>query len=138
MVALAMAVSMMGTLNGTILSGGRLAYAPAREGYFLRAFAQVHPRFHTPTVALAAQCVLAAALLEGARTAREGAAGHLLFYAVAFGLAAGAAALSYRFFERPMLRLKDRYFASTSAKPMRTCTGEIFKKPNTPSARVRR
>ena len=57
--------------------------------------------------------VLAAALLEGARTAREGAAGHLLFYAVAFGLAAGAAALSYRFFERPMLRLKDRYFAST-------------------------
>jgi APA family basic amino acid/polyamine antiporter len=63
LVALAMAVSMMGTLNGTILSGGRLAYAPAREGYFLRAFAHVHPRFHTPTVALAAQCVLAAALL---------------------------------------------------------------------------
>jgi basic amino acid/polyamine antiporter, APA family len=71
LVALAMAVSMMGTLNGTIMSGGRLAYAPAREGYFLRAFAQVHPRFHTPAVALVAQCAIATVLLLMGGTFRQ-------------------------------------------------------------------
>jgi APA family basic amino acid/polyamine antiporter len=63
LVAAAMAVSMLGTLNGSIMSGGRLAFAPARDGYFFRVFAQVHPRFRTPSVAIAMQCALSVALL---------------------------------------------------------------------------
>jgi peptidoglycan/LPS O-acetylase OafA/YrhL len=61
--------------------------------------------------------VLAMALLEGARVpfldgARSGGAEHFAFYVLAFALAAGVAALSYRYFETPLLRIKDRYFAA--------------------------
>jgi APA family basic amino acid/polyamine antiporter len=35
----------------------------ARDGYFFKAIAEVHPRFRTPWVALAVQCGLAIALL---------------------------------------------------------------------------
>src|SRR5581483_7716700 len=50
--------------------------------------------------------VAAAALLEGAGLLRDGAAGHAGFYALAFALSAGVAALSYRFLEGPLLRIK--------------------------------
>jgi peptidoglycan/LPS O-acetylase OafA/YrhL len=54
--------------------------------------------------------VVAMALLERAHL--EGSPSeHLVFYLLAFALAAGVAALSYRFFETPLLRVKDRYFA---------------------------
>jgi peptidoglycan/LPS O-acetylase OafA/YrhL len=54
--------------------------------------------------------VLAMALLQRAHL--DGLpAEHLVYYLVAFALSAGGAALSYRFFETPLLRLKDRYFA---------------------------
>jgi peptidoglycan/LPS O-acetylase OafA/YrhL len=54
--------------------------------------------------------VLAIALLQRARL--DGfPAEHVLFYVVAFAITAGGAALSYRFLEMPLLRLKDRYFA---------------------------
>jgi APA family basic amino acid/polyamine antiporter len=58
-----MAISMLVTLNGTIMSGARVPYAVARDGYFFRALADISPRFHTPSVALAAQAVLSIALL---------------------------------------------------------------------------
>jgi len=54
--------------------------------------------------------VLAMALLQRAHL-DVSPAEHVLFYVVAFALAAGGAALSYRFLEMPLLRLKDRYFA---------------------------
>jgi APA family basic amino acid/polyamine antiporter len=38
-------------------------FATARDGYFFKAIAEVHPRFHTPSVAIITQCVLAIALL---------------------------------------------------------------------------
>jgi peptidoglycan/LPS O-acetylase OafA/YrhL len=61
---------------------------------------------------------LAMALLEAAGLWREGQGHRVLFYVVAFGFSVGAAALSYRFLESPVLRLKDRYFRpETSAKP---------------------
>jgi APA family basic amino acid/polyamine antiporter len=58
-----MAVSMLVTLNGTIMSGGRIPYAVARDGYFFKALAEVHPRFHTPSLALIVQAVAAILLL---------------------------------------------------------------------------
>jgi APA family basic amino acid/polyamine antiporter len=62
-VSAGMAVSMLVTLNGTIMSGARVPYAVARDGYFFHALAEVHPRFHTPSVAIAVQAVLSILLL---------------------------------------------------------------------------
>jgi APA family basic amino acid/polyamine antiporter len=62
-VSAGMAVSMLVTLNGTIMSGARVPFAVARDGYFFSALADVHPRFHTPSVAIAAQAVLSIILL---------------------------------------------------------------------------
>jgi len=62
-VSAAMALSMLVAMNGTIMTGGRMPYAMARDGYFFAAMADVHPRFRTPANALVAQAVLASALL---------------------------------------------------------------------------
>jgi APA family basic amino acid/polyamine antiporter len=45
------------------MSGARIPYAMARDGYFFKAMADVHPRFHTPSVALVVQLVLSVILL---------------------------------------------------------------------------
>jgi len=58
-----MAISMLVTLNGTIMSGARIPFAVARDGYFFKAVAEVHPRFRTPSVAIIVQCILAIVLL---------------------------------------------------------------------------
>jgi APA family basic amino acid/polyamine antiporter len=63
LVSAGMAVSMLVTLNGTIMSGARVPFAMARDGYFFKAIAEVHPRFHTPSVAIVVQCGLAIVLL---------------------------------------------------------------------------
>jgi APA family basic amino acid/polyamine antiporter len=63
LVSAGMAISMLVTLNGTIMSGARVPFAMARDGYFFKAIAEVHPRFHTPSVAIVVQCGLAIALL---------------------------------------------------------------------------
>jgi basic amino acid/polyamine antiporter, APA family len=62
-VSAGMAISMLVTLNGTIMSGARVPFAVARDGYFFRALAEVHPRFHTPSVAIFVQAVLSILLL---------------------------------------------------------------------------
>jgi basic amino acid/polyamine antiporter, APA family len=62
-VSAGMALSMLVTLNGTIMSGARVPFAVARDRYFFRALAEVHPQFHTPSVAIAAQAVLSILLL---------------------------------------------------------------------------
>jgi APA family basic amino acid/polyamine antiporter len=63
LVSAGMAISMLVTLNGTIMSGARVPFAMARDGYFFKAIASVHPRFHTPSVAIIVQCGLAIVLL---------------------------------------------------------------------------
>jgi APA family basic amino acid/polyamine antiporter len=70
-VSLGMALSMLVTLNGTIMSGARIPYAMARDGYFFRAMADVHPRFHTPHVALLVQLALSILMLMFAGNFRE-------------------------------------------------------------------
>jgi APA family basic amino acid/polyamine antiporter len=50
-------------LNGTIMSGGRVPFAVARDGYFFRALAEVHPVFRTPGNALVVQALLSCVLL---------------------------------------------------------------------------
>src|ERR1700686_2207066 len=63
LVSAGMAVSMLVTLNGTIMSGARVPFAVARDRYFFSAVAEVHPRFHTPSVAIVVQAILAILLL---------------------------------------------------------------------------
>ena len=63
LVSAGMAISMLVTLNGTIMSGARVPFAMARDGYFFQSIAQIHPRFRTPSVAIVVQCALAITLL---------------------------------------------------------------------------
>ena len=63
LVSAAMALSMLVTLNGTVLSGARIPYAAARDGLFFRSMAAVHPRFRSPSTSLVVQGLLATALL---------------------------------------------------------------------------
>ena len=63
LVSAAMALSMLVTLNGTVLSGARIPYAAARDRLFFRGMAAVHPRFHSPSTSLIVQGVLATVLL---------------------------------------------------------------------------
>jgi APA family basic amino acid/polyamine antiporter len=58
-----MAISMLVTLNGTIMSGARIPFAVARDGYFFSALARVNPRFHTPSVAIGVQAAISIVLL---------------------------------------------------------------------------
>ena len=48
-------LSIIGAINGCILTGARIPFAQARDGLFLSSFGRVHPRFKTPSVALVAQ-----------------------------------------------------------------------------------
>ncbi len=61
-VTLILAISALGTLNSSILSGARVDYAMARDGVFFRFVAKIHPQFRTPSNALLFQCAMAAAL----------------------------------------------------------------------------
>jgi APA family basic amino acid/polyamine antiporter len=61
-------VSILGTLNATVLVGPRIAYAMALDGLFFRGVDRSHRRFDTPHVAIALQGVAAVVvllLLEG-------------------------------------------------------------------------
>ena len=51
-VSIAAMISIFAALNGSILSGARVPYAAARDGYFFHAIGYVHPRHHTPGVSI--------------------------------------------------------------------------------------
>jgi len=52
-------VSMFGWLTGSILAGPRALFALARDGFLPRQLAAVHPRHHTPHLAIIAYGILA-------------------------------------------------------------------------------
>ena len=62
-VALAILMSIIGTLNGCFLTIPRIYFAQARDGLFFRRFAEVHPVHKTPSFAILAQAPWAAVLL---------------------------------------------------------------------------
>ncbi|PYV74696.1 MAG: amino acid transporter [Acidobacteria bacterium] len=63
LVSIGMVISMLATLNGTVMSGGRVPFAVARDGYLFKALGEVHPRFHTPGLALVVQAAVAIILV---------------------------------------------------------------------------
>lgn len=53
-----MAISMFGYISGMTLAVPRALYAFGRDGFLPRPIAAIHPRFHTPHVAIAVQAVI--------------------------------------------------------------------------------
>jgi basic amino acid/polyamine antiporter, APA family len=50
-------LSIIGAINGNILTGARIPFAQAQDGLFFSPFGRVHPRFQTPGFAIVAQAV---------------------------------------------------------------------------------
>jgi len=71
LVSFGMALSMLVTLNGTTMSGARVPFAVARDGYFFSALAEVHPRFHTPSMSIIVQAILSILLLLAGGSFRQ-------------------------------------------------------------------
>ena len=63
LVSIGMAVSILASLNGTILSGARIPFAAARDGMFFRSMAHIHPRFESPSISLGVQAAMSTVLL---------------------------------------------------------------------------
>jgi APA family basic amino acid/polyamine antiporter len=66
-VSVAAMISIFAALNGSILSGSRVPYALARDGYFFRAFAAVHDRHATPGFSIIALSAWACVLVLSGR-----------------------------------------------------------------------
>jgi APA family basic amino acid/polyamine antiporter len=62
-VAIAAMISIFAALNGSILSGARVPYAMARDGYFFAGAGRVHSRHRTPHVAILALSLWGAVLV---------------------------------------------------------------------------
>jgi amino acid transporter len=62
-VTVAVMISILAALNGSILSGARVPYAMARDGYFFRPVARVHPAYRTPGVAMIVLCAWSCVLI---------------------------------------------------------------------------
>jgi len=66
-VSVAAMISIFAALNGSILTGSRVPYAAARDGYFFSAIGRVHPRYQTPAVSIVALSAWAALLVLSGR-----------------------------------------------------------------------
>ena len=58
-----MVISILGTLNATVLVGPRIAYAMALDGLFPGGIDRAHARFATPHRAIVLQAIVSAALI---------------------------------------------------------------------------
>ena len=62
-VTLMILLAMLGSINGSVMTGCRVAYAMAEKGHAPAPAGRLHPRFGTPVVALWLQSALAIALI---------------------------------------------------------------------------
>jgi APA family basic amino acid/polyamine antiporter len=63
LVSVAMVIALTASLNGVAMSGARMTFALSRDGNFFKVLSNVHPRFHTPHVAIAMQGALSVIFL---------------------------------------------------------------------------
>lgn len=56
-------LSIIGAINGNILTAPRIPFAQARDGLFFRRFGEIHPRFKTPSFAILVQGIWASVLI---------------------------------------------------------------------------
>ena len=66
-VSIAAMISIFAALNGSILSGARVPYAAARQGYLFHSLGYVHPEHHTPSRSILVLTLLAAVLVLSGR-----------------------------------------------------------------------
>jgi len=66
-VSLAAMISIFAALNGSILTGSRVPYALARDGYFFAPFARVHPQRHVPGFSILALSAWSAVIVLSGR-----------------------------------------------------------------------
>jgi amino acid transporter len=57
-VSIAVMISTFGTLNGSVMTGSRILFAMAADGALFKPIAIVHPKFQTPSVAIALEAGL--------------------------------------------------------------------------------
>lgn len=97
-------LSSLGGLNTSLLTGGRVYFAMAREGMFFSKVGAIHPRFLTPHVSLALQGVWSCGLLllwsQFERITDNVVFCYWIFYALG-GLAMMKLRLSHPHLERP-------------------------------------
>jgi len=63
LIAVLVMISTTGSINGTMMTATRAYYAMAKDGLFFKWLSFVHPKFRTPSRAIVAHCVWAAAIL---------------------------------------------------------------------------
>jgi len=63
LIALVILCSILGSMNGWMMAAPRTYYAQARDGLFFRRFAEVHPRYLTPSFSIVAQAIWAILLV---------------------------------------------------------------------------
>jgi APA family basic amino acid/polyamine antiporter len=62
-VAVFVLISILGTLNASVLVGPRIAYAMALDGLFMRGVDRAHPRYRTPSGAIVLQALVSVGIL---------------------------------------------------------------------------
>lgn len=63
LVSVTVLISIVGAINGCILTVARIPFAQAQDGFFFRRFGRVHPRFETPAFAIVIQGLWTAVLV---------------------------------------------------------------------------
>ena len=63
LVAIMVMISASGSINGTMMTAPRVYYAMAKDKLFFNWFAYIHPKFHTPSRAIIAQCAWSIVIL---------------------------------------------------------------------------
>ncbi|MCC6725802.1 MAG: amino acid permease [Saprospiraceae bacterium] len=95
-VAVAIALSIFGTISIYTMSAPRIYYAMAEDGIFFKQLAWVHPRWHTPVVAMGVQVVWALAVLLFFQGLFDKIITFVTFMDIAFMGLAGAAIFVFR------------------------------------------
>ncbi len=94
-VAVAIGISVFGTISIYTMSAPRIYFAMARDGIFFRQLAALHPRFRTPVTAMVVQAFWAVLLLLFWGTV-ENLFTYVTFMDIAFMTLAGAAVFLFR------------------------------------------
>lgn len=83
-------ISTLGSTHASIITGARVTFAQAQDGLLYRVLSRVHPRHHTPHVALWTQCLLSCAAVLFLRNFSTLADGFVFTMWIFYGLAAAA------------------------------------------------
>lgn len=86
LIAILVIVSASGSINGTMMTAPRVYYAMSKDGLFFKWLDFIHPRFRTPSRAIIAHCVWAAAILLIRGTFETIAAGLVFAILIFYGL----------------------------------------------------